>query len=375
MIFEYEHKRGLHAGPQLLLAVVREYVWPINGRNLARRIFRNCPRCRRLQGKTIAPIMGHLPSQRVTPDFPFRSVGIDFAGPFLIVNRKGRGASLVKCYLCFFICLRYKISHLEAVSDLSKDAFIMTFRRFVSRRGRPAEVFCDNGRNFVAGAKELNDFFKNYQNDISDFACSEGIQFHFSPAYAPHFGGIFEAGIRSAKYHIRRVMGNSHLSYEELQTLFAQVEAVLNSRPLCPLSASPDDFHCLTPGHFLIGRALTALPEPAVEDGHSTNLQRHARLQQIHQHFWQRWQREYIAELQLRRKWKTNADSVKIGDLVLLQEDGVPPLCWRLGRIARLFPGQDGVSRVADINTNRGIIRRPLVRLCPLPTEEDLLKG
>lgn len=373
ILFEYEHKRNLHAGPQLLLAIIREFVWPINGRHLARRTFHNCYKCRRLQGKTMKPMMGNLPSQRVTPSFPFQTVGLDFAGPFLILNRKGRGATVIKCYLCLFVCLRYKCLHLEAVSDLSKDAFIMTFRRFVSRRGRPTEVFCDNGRNFVAGAKEINQFFKANAYSISDFASEDGIKFVFSPTYAPHFGGIFEAGVKSAKFHIKRVMGNSHLTYEELSTLFAQVESILNSRPLCPLSSSPDDFLCLTPGNFLIGRALTALPSPALEDCNPNNLQRYARLQQIYQHFWKRWQREYIAELQQRNKWKTNSSSPNVGDLVLLQEDDVPPLCWRLGRISRLFYGpEDGIPRVADVKTSRGCVRRPLVRLVALPTSEEL---
>lgn len=168
-------------------------------------------------------------------------------------------------------------------------------------------------------------------------------------------------------------MGNSHLTFEEISTLFAQVEAILNSRPLCPMSPFPDDFLCLTPGSFLIGRALTALPSPVLENCNYNNLQRYARLQQIYQHFWQRWQREYIAELQQRHKWKTNSSKPNVGDLVLLQEDDVPPLCWRLGRISRLFYGpNDGVPRVADVNTSRGCVRRPLVRLCALPTAEEL---
>lgn len=373
IIFEYEHVRNLHAGPQLLLATIRETIWPLNGRHLARRTFRNCVKCRRLVAKTMQPIMGNMPRQRLVPGFPFETLGLDFAGPFLILNRKGRGSRLIKCYLCLFICLRYKCVHLEAVSDLSRDAFILTLHRFVSRRGKPSEIFGDNGRNFVSAAKEINKFIKVHANSLTEFASQEGIKFNFSPPYAPHFGGIFEAGIKSAKYHVKRVMGNSHLTFEEISTLFTQVEAVLNSRPLCPLSSSPDDFLCLTPGNFLIGRALNALPTPHVEDCNENHLQRYARLQQIHQHFWRRWQREYIAELQQRRKWKTNNSSPSVGDLVLIQEDDAPPLCWRLGRISKLYCGpDDGIAGVADVMTTRGCTRRPLVRLCALPTAQEL---
>lgn len=366
LIFEKEHLKHLHAGPQLLLAVVRETVWPVNGRHLARRTVNNCVCCRRMRGKTLNPKMGDLPTQRITPDLPFSTVGLDYAGPFLILSRKGRGSKLIKCYLCLFVCLRYKCVHLEAVSDLTKDAFIMTFRRFIARRGKPVEVFCDNGRNFVAAAKEIGDFLKQNEDHLSNFINQEGINFKFSPSYAPHFGGIFEAGIKSAKFHIKRVMGNSHLTYEEIGTLFSQVEAILNSRPLYPLSSSPNDLLPLTPGHFLIGRPLTALPSPALENHNESNLRRYARIEKLHQDFWKRWKREYISELQQRTKWRVNYAKLNVGDLVLLHEDHTPPLNWRLGRVKQLYPGQDGISRVADIETAGGSVRRPFTRLCPL---------
>lgn len=372
LYFEREHIKHLHAGPQLLLAATREVIWAVNGRRLARSVVFNCVSCRRINGKTMSPKMGNLPAERITPSYPFVSVGLDFAGPFMILNRKGRGSRLIKCYMCLFVCLRYKCLHLEVVTDLTKDAFVMTIRRFIARRGKPSEILCDNGRNFVAAAKEIGSFLSANKQTLSDFATQEGIKFTFSPAYAPHFGGIWEAGVKSAKYHIKRVMGNSHLTLEEISTLFAQVEAILNSRPLCPLSSSPNDFLPLSPGHFLIGRPLTALPSPDLKEVKESNLRRYARLEKLHQHFWHRWQKEYISELQSRSKWRINKGNLKVGDVVLIQEDNLPPLCWRLGRVSRLFPGPDGISRVADVNTMRGSIRRPLVRLCPLLTEEQV---
>lgn len=274
--------------------------------------------------------------------------------------------------MCLFVCLRYKCIHLEAVSDLTQEAFIMSLRRFIARRGKPKEIFCDNGRNFVAAAKEIGTFLKQNNEPLSDFASQQGIKFMFIPTYAPHFGGIWEAGVNSAKHHLKRVIGNSHVTFEELLTLFAQVEAILNSRPLCPLSSSPNDLHPLTPGHFLVGRPLTSLPSQNFEAKRESQLQRYARLESMRQHFWRRWQRDYVLELQQRTKWRENTSKLNVGDMVLLQEDFTPPLSWRLGRVIRLFPGPDGVSRVADVNTIRGCVRRPLVRVCPLPTAEEL---
>lgn len=372
LYFQREHLNNMHAGPQLLLATVREAVWAINGRHLARRTVNNCTRCRRLRGQTLQPKMGNLPTQRVSVGFVYSSVGVDMAGPFYILNRKGRGSRLIKCYLCLFVCLRYKCLHLEAVSDLTKDAFIMALKRFISRRGRPVEIFCDNGGCFVAAAKEIGAFIKHNHESISDFASQISVKFCFLPAYSPHFGGIWEAGVKSAKHLLGRVIGNSHLTFEEISTLFTQAEAILNSRPICPLSSSPNDLLSLTPGHFIIGRPLTALPTRDFTDAKENQLRRYERLEKMRRHFWQRWQKEYLSEMQQRTKWRTNSAKLNVGDMVLLAEDNAPPLAWRLGRVIRLITGPDGISRVADIHTNRGCVRRSLVRLCKLPTAEEL---
>ncbi|CAK1585165.1 unnamed protein product [Parnassius mnemosyne] len=317
--------------------------------------------------------MGNLPAQRLMPDFPFITVGTDFAGPFMVTDRKGRGCKITKCYLCIFICFRYKCIHLEAVSELSKDAFILTLRRFVSRRGLPKQIFCDNGGNFVAASKELKEFFEVNAKTIANFAANEGVEFCFSPAYAPHFNGLMEAGVKSAKFHLARILGTTHLTYEELSSLFTQIECILNSRPLCPLSSSPTDYYPLTPGHFLIGRPLSSLPSPCLQSANANSLDRFQRIEQFKQHFWRRWSHEYIAELQLRTKWRTKSkESLQIDDLVLLKEENAPPLYWRLGRVRKLFPGSDGLTRVADIDTARGIVRRALNRIVLLPKPDEL---
>ncbi|XP_061709219.1 uncharacterized protein LOC133519245 [Cydia pomonella] len=369
LLFQQEHIRLLHAPPQLLLAAIRESVWAVSGRTLARTVSQQCVTCRRVAGNTSAPLMGALPSQRVTPDFPFISVGVDFAGPFMITDRHGRGCKITKCYLAIFVCLRYKCLHLEAVSTLSTDSFILSLRRFISRRGRPCEIFCDNGRNFVGAAKEISDYLSSNSDTVCNFAANEGIQFKFQPAYAPHFGGLWEAGVKSAKFHLNRILGNGHLTYEELATLFSQVESILNSRPLCPLSSSPNDFQPLTPGHFIIGRALTSLPSPHLADINPSRLDRFQRLEALRQHFWRRWQMEYVCELQQRTKWRVPGRALQLGDLVLIKEENTPPLHWRLGRISKLFPGTDGISRVAEVATVTGTYKRGVKYLCPLLDE------
>ncbi|XP_044760883.1 uncharacterized protein LOC123318338 [Coccinella septempunctata] len=367
LLFSYHHIKLMHCGPQLLLSDLRNEFWPLRGRILARSTINNCKICRIMKAKCLNPLMGNLPASRVIPSSPFQVSGVDFGGPFYITDRKGRGCKITKCYLCLFVCFATKALHLEVASDLTSDVFILCLRRFISRRGKPLQLLCDNGTNFVGAGNEIARFLKTNNEEISGFAANEGINFKFSPAYSPHFGGLWEAGIKSAKYHITRILGDKHLTFEELTTLFTQIEAILNSRPLTPLSSDPTDLNPLTPAHFLIGRPLTSLPVENLLQANPNRLSRFQNLESMRQHFWHRWKNEYLSELQQRSKWRIKQEGLKEGDLVVIKEANVPPLKWRMARVSKLFPGSDGVSRVAELYTSKGIIRRAVHNLCSLP--------
>ncbi|XP_045769775.1 uncharacterized protein LOC123870493 [Maniola jurtina] len=372
LLFDFEHKKLMHAGPQLLLASIRENYWPIGGRNLARLCYHQCILCKRMQGKVIAPLMGNLPSSRLLPGgYPFECTGVDYAGPIMCANRQGRGCRLVKVYIAIFVCFTTKALHVELVGDLSSANFLSALRRFISRRGKPKHIYSDNGTSFVGAYKEIGKFLKDSCISVSESVANEGIAFHFIPPYSPHFGGLWEAGVKSVKYHLRRVLGNSNFTYEQLNTVLVQIEGLLNSRPLTPLSSDPNDLQPLTPAHFLIGRPLTALPVPNYENQPVNRLNRYQRIEQVRQHFWTRWSKEYISELQHRSKWQVPTSSLNVGDLVAIKEDGLPPLKWKLGRVVAVYPGSDGIARVADIRTASGVVSRSFSKICPLREESS----
>lgn len=152
-----------------------------------------------------------------------------------------------------FVCFITRAIHLEIVSDLSTDSYLLSLKRFISRRGKPCEIFSDNRTNFVGLKNEFAKFISSCSVDIVEFATSQQIKFSFIPPHSPHFGGLWEAGVKSCKHHLLRVVGDSHLTYEEFNTVLTQIEAVLNSRPLTPMSADPCDFLPLSPAHFLVG--------------------------------------------------------------------------------------------------------------------------
>ncbi|XP_024874028.1 uncharacterized protein LOC112455996 [Temnothorax curvispinosus] len=318
--------------------------------------------------------MGNLPKGRVTPARPFLRTGLDYAGPISIRTTKGRGHRAHKAFIAVFVCLCTKAVHLDVVSDYTTDAFLAAFRRFISRRGLCEELYSDCGTNFVGADRVLRELFRASSADgrrLAHAAAAEGVKWHFNPPAAPHFGGLWEAAVKSTKFHLRRVIGETTLTFEEMSTLLAQVEACLNSRPLQALSDDPDDISALTPGHFLIGAPLLAVPEPALNDVAGSSLSRWQHLQKMRDHFWSRWSHEYINGMTSRSKWTKPEDAPAVGSLCLVRAESTPPSRWPLARIIRVHPGDDGIVRVATIRTSTSELVRPLCKLVLLPGTED----
>lgn len=372
-ILQHEHERLLHCGVQQLIYSIRQKFWPISARNTCKYVVNRCIPCFKAKPKNLTYLMGDLPLQRVNSFSVFENVGTDYGGPFFVRDRKTRGARLTKAYICLFVCMCTKAVHIELVSELTTDAFLAALKRFMSRRGKPSNIYSDNGSNYIGAHNQLNEiytFLKDNSNFISRNLLVEKVNWHFIPVNSPNFGGLWEAGIKSIKSHLKRVMGNGSLTFEGFATLLAQVEGIMNSRPLCPMSDDPDDNTALTPAHFLIGRTLTMLPEHDLTDIPENRMDKWQRLQSLLQAIWNRWRKEYLNELQTRQKWKINVDRLlKLGSLVLVKDDKVPPLQWQLGRITDLHPGPDGTLRVATVKIRGCEVKRAVNRLCALPIE------
>lgn len=174
--------------------------------------------------------------------------------------------------------------------------------------------------------------------------------------------------MRSAKSIMVRVMGEHSLTLEEFGTMLCRIKAILNSRPLTPASTDPAELDCLTPGHFLIGQPLLALPEAEVPNTPRTLVNRWQLLNQCTQAFWRRWRSEYLQTLQIRGKWTKDAPNIFVDDMVVIKDPQSPPLKWLLARVVEVIPGNDGVVHVARLRTSNGITTRPVVKLVKLPT-------
>ncbi|GFX13763.1 integrase catalytic domain-containing protein [Trichonephila clavipes] len=266
-----------------------------------------------------------------------------------------------------------KTVHIELVSDLTSQAFIAALKRFMARRGKCAKLFSDNGKNFVGASNEIKkllEIVRKPDEKLANYLAAEGIEWKFIPARSPNFGGLWEAAIKSCKYHLKRVVNGINLTYEELLTVTVQIEGILNSRPLCPLSNNDDDFQVLTPAHFLINRSLNSLEEPNLTKCKESNLKKWQKITKIVQLMWKFWSRNYLNQLQQRGKWMFEKNNVQIGDLVLIIEENLPTYKWALGRIVELYYGEDKKVRVVKIKIQYSTCKRAISKICVLPMED-----
>ena len=370
LLISKAHQQSLHSGTQQTLATLQQRYWIINGRSQVRKYVRSCVKCFNFASKRCEQKMGDLPEERVTPSRPFTFTGIDFAGPLTI---KGISKRDEKAFIALFVCFSTRAIHLECVSDLSKEACLAAIRRFTSRRGLPNTIYSDNATNFIGSRNEIQEIQQMLQCDrqssLKRSMANQGVQWVMIPPRAPHFGGLWEAGVKSVKRLLRRQMGNIRLNFEELTTLLAQIEAVLNSRPITMMSTDPQDSQVLTPGHFLLGGPLTALPDRVANDSQATPLKRWKLVQFLTQHFWKRWIKEYLLTHQIRNKWQRNSVNIQPGDLVYVAEDNISPLQWPLARVTKTFTGNDDLVRVVEVKINGKFYSRPISKLRKLPIQ------
>ncbi|CAB0042829.1 unnamed protein product, partial [Trichogramma brassicae] len=286
---------------------------------------------------------------------------LDYAGPLPVLFSRGRKAPSTKGYIAIFICMVVRAVHVEVVSDLTTGAFLAAFSRFCARRGRPAVLYSDNATTFKGAARELRELFSEGSNLTElarNFMQKRGTVWKFIPPRAPHFGGLWEAAVRGFKHHFRRVIGDARLTFEELSTVAARIEACLNSRPLCPRSSRPEDFEALTPAHFLVGTSLLDYPEPC--DNRTLSFTNRWRLLRgMRDMFWSRWRQEVLSQMQQRSKWLTARESLQPGDMVLLRDDLCTPSSWPLARVVQVHPGSDGLDW-SELRRSRRLVQLSL---------------
>jgi hypothetical protein len=364
------HTDNYHSTKLSTLAFVRQQYWPLHVKSIINYVVHRCITCFKAKPIDSTQIMGELPADRINACHPFSKVSVDYAGPINLKASTLRSTSVVKSYIALFKCITTKAIHLELVSDLSSAAFIATLDRFTSRRGLPTDIYSDNATCFEGTDNNFKKVAIDLQPELEKYYDNKQIKWHFITPRAPHMGGFWESGIKQAKYHLKRVLTEKHLTFEEMTTVLCRIEAILNSRPITQISDNPNDIEALTPGHFLIGRPLNSKLEHDLTEVKSNRLNRWQLIQQTQQLFWKQWYDDIINN-QTRPKGFQTEVNYNLNDLVLIKESNIPTMKWKLGRIIKLIPGKDSIIRNVRIKTATGETERHVRYICKLPTDEE----
>ncbi|XP_064486179.1 uncharacterized protein LOC135398725 [Ornithodoros turicata] len=368
------HRRILHGGVLETMTDIRDRFWIPRCRQLVKKIIRRCSLCHRQKLKAATAPVAPLPSDRINKQDPFAIVGIDFAGPLYVKTADGE----IKSYITLFTCAVTRAVHLEIVSNLTTTNFLMAFRRFISRRGLPQVIYSDNALTFRRAAKDIRCLWELLSSPaVRDFCSLHRIGWKFIVERAAWWGGWWERMVRTVKTCLRKTLGRSRVNYEELETILQEVEAAVNSRPLTTISAEATEMEPLTPAHFLIGKRISMLPSLPLPVPPGANIaedmrRRLAHRRRVGEHFWNRWQREYLLQLRSAHLDKRKGNhNLKIGDVVIVHDSNAPKLNWKMGRICDLYRGRDNNVRACEVELhNSHRLRRAVQHLYPLEMSE-----
>ena len=378
LIVQDAHARLMHNGVRETLTELRSRYWIVRGRSFVRKILHQCVLCRRFEGRAFhPPPPPPLPSFRVNQAPAFAYTGVDYAGPLYI--RETRELENTKVWICLYTCCVVRAIHLEVVPDMTAQSFIRSFKRFTSRRGFPVKVVSDNAKTFKSASKVLARIVKHPA--LEQYLTDHCIQWSFNLEKAPWWGGIFERMVRSVKRCLRKTIGRGRLTLDELTTAVTEVEMIVNSRPLTYFSTE-DVEEPVTPSHLIAGRRLMSLPDgpyhtdmdDIVGTSHSDLTKRLIHLNNVLEHFWKRWRKEYLLELRDSHrhvKLRPNGSTISIGSVVLVHDADRPRGFWKIAKVEDVLTGADGQVRGATVRIhssgNRSILlRRPVQLLYPL---------
>ena len=369
LVIEECHRKTKHSGIRATLGEQRSRFWVPKGRQAVKKVLKECVTCMKAQGKPFkSPPVAALPDFRVEQSTPFSKVGIDFAGPLFVKSKTGE---MVKSYLALFTCCVTRAVHLDLAADLTATTFLRCLRRFAARRGTPSLIISDNAKTFKASAKVIKRLHDN--EEVRAHLESNRIDWRFILERAPWSGGFYERMIGTVKRCLRKVLGNAKLNADKLLTVLTELEATLNSRPLT-YEYDEVGAEMLTPSHLIYGRRLLSLPEEVRNDEEESEtgfLRRFSYLARLRIHFWNRWRKEYLADLREHHRSKEEGLSkVSEGDVVLVHEDNVKRSNWKMGKVVGLITGKDGEVRGAKLKLiTKGkaiLVNRALQKLYPL---------
>ncbi|XP_058825386.1 uncharacterized protein LOC131685572 [Topomyia yanbarensis] len=358
------HQRYCHMNHQTALNEIKRRFYIPKLRSVYNRVRKRCQLCKIRKAKPAVPEMSALPPMRLKAFCrPFSYVGIDYFGPMHVAV----GRRTEKRWGVLITCLTVRAIHLEIAHTLTTDSCILAIRNFIARRGSPLEIFSDRGTNFVGASRELKQALQQIdQNKLMEHFTTTDTKWSFNPPASPHFGGAWERLVQSVKKALKHLQLTRTPTDELLRNMLAEIELIINSRPLTELPLDDELSSPLTPNHFLLGSSDGSKPPVTFEDS-SYALKHTWKMSQVYANrFWKRWIADYLPTLTRRTKWFCPAKPIEVGDIVVLVDETLPRNCWPKGRIIDAVRSKDGQVRRAMVQTASGILERPAIKLAVL---------
>ncbi|XGW15869.1 hypothetical protein V3C99_001376 [Haemonchus contortus] len=388
----------LHRSTAHTMLEVRQKYWIPKLRQQVKKILRKCIECQKTNNLPYQyPPLAELPRRRVVRSRPFQDIGLDLFGPLRSRNTNG---IRTKLYGCIFTCSTTRLLHIELISDNTTISFINALRRFMSRRGVPNSVTCDNAPTFLLAEKILtnDDDYTQPEEQLNNFMTNAGIKWIKITPYAPWKGGFYERLIKDIKLSLKRALGRRIVDEDSLRTILTKIEGCLNGRPLTYQEEDSEEISFIRPIDF-VQKQIT-ISYPMVNNNDDTEdpnfltpreaLQLRTRKQaqealrssmEVTECFWKLWNDAYLTSLrEQHRKYLDQGRSTpkqpKEGQLVLLHDPILPRNTWRIGRITKLLPSNDEEIRQVELQLpNKHTTKRPINLLIPLELEQEEKAG
>ncbi|XP_077369860.1 uncharacterized protein LOC144014155 [Festucalex cinctus] len=382
LLIRHYHEKVRHQGRIFTEGSIRTAgFWIVGARRCINWALRKCITCNKLRGRTVKQKMADLPPDRLSSEPPFTYVGLDVFGPWSVVTRRTRGGQAnSKRWAVLFTCMSTRAVHIELIEAMDTSSFINALRRFFALRGPAKQIRSDCGTNFTGACKELQMLVTNPEEpNVRKYLADEGCTWVFNPPHSSHMGGVWERMIGISRRILDSMLmqtGLSRLSHEVLLTLMAEIVAIINARPLVPISSDPDSPFLLTPASLLTQKVCTYPPPPRTFDSKDLHRQQWRQVQHLANIFWNRWRREYLPTLQSRGKWQDIHPNLNEGDLVLLKDSQVKRNEWPMALVIKTFPDRDGKIRKVELKVTRSgsakTFLRPVSETILLKSAEDM---
>ncbi|XP_061819391.2 uncharacterized protein [Nerophis lumbriciformis] len=371
LLVRYYHEQVAHQGRHFTEGAVRTAgLWITGSKRLVSSVINKCVTCKRMRGKLEEQKMSNLPADRLTLNPPFTNVGLDVFGPWTILARRTRGGYAEnKRWAVMFTCLSTRAVHIELIETMSTSSFINALRRFTAIRGPVRLLRSDQGTNFIGACRELQ--INSEDTELKAHLQDKGCTWIFNPPHSSHMGGVWERMIGIARRILDAMLlkDNCRLSHEVLVTLMSEIMAIMNARPLVPVSSDPDMPAVLTPAMLLTQKTDPVSAPLGNMDLKDLYNKQWRQVQSLAETFWKRWRQEYLTTLQPRKKWKSERPNLQVGDVVLLKDTQVKRNEWPTGIIEETFPSCDG--RIRKVNVK--IIKQGTPKVYSRPVSEVVL--